>query len=650
MINASWHFSLLVAYVIAIKLSLNFIDIGFLKWITPFTQWISSILHSINLGFNPEYVEVVISALNLHLGLIFGCITLAIIWRIYLKKIVAVPEDGGPDQLQPLALAVYGVLALTKKKSLKDPVSTRRAEQSMYDHLQAALVAIDMLALAALMKAMGYLDTTRGILGISFSVFGVVFIAAWFFAFYARHIFSSQSPESGSYKGTDTEAEKNNRLKRKALLWQLTTMRVVEPLLIFYFSLELVALVIFKERIHSVGFFFGALCLVLGLVSVHSFPKVVDSSSRMAKKISPDEKKVDLSQFGKWGFFSPLAKFVGKSFLYLIISIILLSIAATSRFDSPSAVKSLDGLVSTVLCWLIIIALFCSGIAFLFRKNFRDSSNIQPLPKWARTICAKFVRFCIKFENKLGDYWIILMKHNKTLGFFLIATFVASIVPIAERVVDTAFEYIAGRDISALERAIRAGLQSNHYHAFQIAIWLLFVLVISLILHQIDKGWKLTKMVEQDGKKAERFRNSAIVPFILGAALYVLPKVADYQDKLVDISAKLKRAEDTGTTLAFVTNLFKDKNQSSLPGKERIMALFNDSLDKFIDHGIPLNEENWPLDAWGNEVKIDFFEFRTGVLVLEAVSAGEDGRLMTRDDIIRPMTIFRNIEQQYFQN
>ena len=137
----------------------------------------------------------------------------------------------------------------------------------LHSQAQAALVAVDMLALAALMKAMGYLE----VLEHQLSLVAIVFMTVCFICLFVGGVGAKALREFSKV------AESSGDHGERALQWLIITIRLAEPAFIFYFVLDLMSFLIFERKFHSVGFVFGSILLLFGLVRLHGLIRIVET-------------------------------------------------------------------------------------------------------------------------------------------------------------------------------------------------------------------------------------------------------------------------------------------------------------------------------------------------------------------------------------
>lgn len=301
-----------------------------------------------------EYVDIIFDLIKEHDQFLFGVFTLFIVWETYSAKIISKPELGNRSELPILARSAYNLFEiifrawLTLRQSLLPRWKESEDQKAirLHWHAQAALVAVDMLALAALMKAMGYLDTRELQAGIVVCVFIVVFIFAYFAGRFSTRLFAA----------LEIAARMGDLNAHKAKEWLLITIRLGEPFMIFYFGIQLMAYLMFDGRFHSVIYFAGSAILLYGLISKHSFVAVVKycvSEDHADDEEIPHLRPIAqlLLEFGglmvrilKWVLFVALGI---AAFLGLLLLI----------YGNPADFESLDAEISVVFAALSLLSL-----------------------------------------------------------------------------------------------------------------------------------------------------------------------------------------------------------------------------------------------------------------------------------------------------
>jgi hypothetical protein len=190
--------------------------------------------------------------IRIHLFAIASSVVITYVWYTYSKKIVDTPIEPKIEGLNWPLRKLFRRL----KKFLSN--------QTFKANLQAALVAMDMLALAALIK-LGNQDASlidKGIM--TCVVAAMVFALTMTAALIARW---NLALKGGSKRG-----------RAAAKLWIQITLRLAEPLLIFYFLLQVLAYIATGYPIDTPVLLFAAAIMVLAMVEVHGFTRIVDAA------------------------------------------------------------------------------------------------------------------------------------------------------------------------------------------------------------------------------------------------------------------------------------------------------------------------------------------------------------------------------------
>jgi hypothetical protein len=618
-LNAAWHAILLFAYSVIIHLGIDFVSFRLPDWVAYVVEAIASFARAVGLGWlvNFELVDPVIQLLKAHLRLILGGATLVVVWRVYSAKVVGSPHMGKPSELGGLATTIYGILVLGTRIVRPRQFSAGSVQAMLTSNLQAALVAIDMLALAALLKVMGYLGSIGTSASISLVVLAIVFLMALLSALFARSVFSplaatsmNPSPSLGSkVDGTEPGA----RIESPPhLVWLMTAMRITEPLLIFYFAIELVAFIVFGDRIHSCGFFFGALAFVVALCVKHKLAVIVSKSAELADSGPGDsqlrsEIQEEIAAITLWSVLAPLVKLAcWVSLLSVVIVAALVAIATMRRWWHPDINLSLDALISDGAWWICLFVALCSLLAVFGNKYSRRPGWMYwPLRK-ARLV-----------ESRAVDALAGCMKSRGTLLWCTIALFVAAIVPIYEQLADSAFDVLAGEEAWA-QTLNKVGLRSNHLHGLQVATWMILSLAIALMLWALDDNWGIVKKAETSVAPALR---SMLVGTVSTIMLFALPHVGFWFDALEDRGFRMARAEQT---LSRLSAFERENGDRQMTEQDVENALAEISLLS---------------DGWGRVMKAESERVRDGWIV-SITSAGES--LVTDlDDIVRHVFLKR---------
>jgi hypothetical protein len=666
LLNAAWHSSLLLAYGAVIHFGLDFLDFHLLDGLRAAFAGVLQFLQSIHvqLPIDPAYVTQVIELIRAHVRIIIGAVTLLVVWIVYDRKIIGIPRSGSPSELTGLARSLYGILVmLTRLKSRNvSRGAVTKTRTWLIDNLQAALVAVDMLALAALLKALDYLQNWWMITSIALIVFVVVFVLG---SLSAR--FASKTPPSGVLPprappaadgvaqralpdGTSssgiTPALAPADVRPLTATWLMVTMRLLEPLLIFYFALELVAWVVFRERIHSVGFFFGALALVVGLVVKHSFGRIVSSATASPAQGSDAAGRFDdeVVQVTFITTFRPLLLIVLGTILGLACGTLALSIVAESFFpDAVDDVPSLDGLVTRLVVVCAHGVAYASALAYLFRQRLW----VEREWTWISRITRPFVRACARVEAAVFRVLCGCMKGKWTLLCCILALLVAAIVPIYEQLADQAFK-AAGADGGA--GGARVELKSNHYHGLQIAAWLAMALAFAWMLAVLDRAGGFVGSVEaamerqqsegtEELSAPEANKRCAIVGVACIMLVLGLPHLAQWHDELEIAGFRTALREDTVACLELYERELSRASAEQLAAPGGAQYVKDMLMLPKIGFRRPRScrWEDKLADAWGRDLAVRVDDVQ-GTSVVTIRSAGPDDAVLS-DDVVMTLAV-----------
>ena len=250
--NAFWHSALLFGYAI---FAIGIIDLSFL----PLLDWLASF------EFKWPLAKSIIIELKNHFPVIFSVFVIAMVWKSYKHKLVENPLD--PDNDVDIQRSI--IQRLLKLIGLSPEAISR--------NMQAVAVAVDMLALAFLLKALNKFTGIGVIVSISLIIFVTVFLLVLMVSIYAQRAFSNVVVNKSS--------ELNE--KRKQIRQILFIFRIMEPTLIFFFICELISFVVWGRMHSSSLFFLGAGGLTFALVKTVGIDKLVKTADSMVDSLLP---------------------------------------------------------------------------------------------------------------------------------------------------------------------------------------------------------------------------------------------------------------------------------------------------------------------------------------------------------------------------
>jgi hypothetical protein len=269
-LNGLWHAILLATYAIAISGAITFFQIN-LEFIANFFS-----------RFDDEWllrrIPDVYLFIEQHFSVVSGIVALVIIWQTYHDKIVSEPAHASRNNLGFLAKLIFDVFELIIRGLFRQRLEPIRIRQLLRSNIEAALVAVDMLALAILANRLQMIETFSSIALFSVIVFVIVTILCYLSGRWAMRYFSSSE---GRHRVVVTQTksgiseisvEDSEFLMKK---WWLVTLRLLEPWLIFYFALELISVLLYGQQTHSPGYIFGTTLMLYSIVRSVGLSKVI---------------------------------------------------------------------------------------------------------------------------------------------------------------------------------------------------------------------------------------------------------------------------------------------------------------------------------------------------------------------------------------
>ncbi len=502
--NAVWHAGLLFVYILVIAGIFKF-SFAFFAGFEAFLLLIIEQVDFLKVDLR-DYVQSLFALIREHARLILGMISLYIVWWTYSEKIVGVPTLGRSEELSTFPRTIYDLLEICVRFL---PVPGRKRFNPrifLRWQAQAALVAVDMLALAALMKAMGYLETTGRQVGLVVLVFALVFAITLAIGFWGRRKYfelqtslkrarKAAAAQPGAAPSPAEDAENARDEARQRLWdWLIISLRLLEPWMIFYFALELMSFLIIGERVHSLGFLLGSTLLLLGLIKKHSLLTIVQrcfAQDEIEAGLGEGEPLRDLKDFRE--DFAALIFMVLRVVGY-VVGLVLLIIAVTVVFyPTPESFISLDTEISRLMGALTLLTL----VLFFIGK---------------------------KIEIKVYAFFHALMDNRHTFLFILSALILAALVPIYEKVTSAAVSGVALSPDDGICSVKGLEVTANHIHSLQIVIWLTYFSVVGLLLEASDRKHKIVEGKRLDGGQCEFSRQfvgaillaSGIIFFAIG--------------------------------------------------------------------------------------------------------------------------------------
>lgn len=257
--NAFWHALMLAGYGLA--------AVGFFDWfIQGALRWLVENLPSFNVA---DWIVSFFVELRMHFAVIFALLAIFVVWNIYSDKILENPLNaeresrGDVSHLDWQRRFIYWILT-----------RLRFSQNFIARQMESAAVAIDMLALAFLLKALGQFQENPVIV---FEISLVIFVTVFITVFMIAKILQSKFSEVlilGDQNGLDSV----NRI--------LLIIRLTEPLLIFYFVCELLCFVVWNRMSSSALFFIAAAILTYALVRSVKLQAIIDVTVKMTEELA----------------------------------------------------------------------------------------------------------------------------------------------------------------------------------------------------------------------------------------------------------------------------------------------------------------------------------------------------------------------------
>lgn len=247
--NAFWHAILLLGYGAA---AFGVIDIA----IPNFYQWLVELLRSISA---PSWIVSLIISIGEHGPFIFAIFTITWVWRTYRSKILDNPLDGNVQEHWQSRFVMW-LLNLA-------PFLPR---QFVHSQGQAIVVAVDMLAIAFLLKGLNALQSVQDVWVISQIIFVSVTVTTLAVCYGCKFAFGELLDETVQQK---SDGER--------LTYFLFLLKLIEPLLVFFFVVELMSFVIWGRLESSPLFFLASGLLVFALLRDVTMRGIIDVAKTM---------------------------------------------------------------------------------------------------------------------------------------------------------------------------------------------------------------------------------------------------------------------------------------------------------------------------------------------------------------------------------
>jgi hypothetical protein len=238
--NAFWHAILLFAYGVLTVAAIDFV-------LPDMFNRLLDLLREIDA---PQKIKDLGTEIKNHIYVALSTTTIVIVWNAYTSKIVENPfaveerSEGVQRRLVRWLLHTVGASAGFVGRQL-----------------QAMAVAMDMLALAFLMKSLEMfgaphlLESYGRVALISITIFISVFSVTLITSYVFRRQFKAL-----------LRSAKTSPRDLSSLATVLSILRIIEPLLIFYFLCEMMSYTVWRHLTSSSLLFIGAALLVVGLI------------------------------------------------------------------------------------------------------------------------------------------------------------------------------------------------------------------------------------------------------------------------------------------------------------------------------------------------------------------------------------------------
>lgn len=259
--NAFWHMMLLLLYGLGAVGFFDFLIQGGIDWMIA---WLRTV--PISDGIRNFLIEV-----KMHFSVGFALFTIFVVWAIYKKKIVENPLDAAVEAADAKAKLDWQRRLIRWLLSKFGASSTFIARQ-----MEAVAVAIDMLALAFLLKSLDtFKESPLRVFEVSIIIYLTVFLV----------VFGASRTLSRAFQLLLLSDESSTK-KSRSINRMLLIIRLAEPLLIFYFICELICFVVWGRMSSSALFFIASAILTFALVRSVGLTAVVKTTADMANALA----------------------------------------------------------------------------------------------------------------------------------------------------------------------------------------------------------------------------------------------------------------------------------------------------------------------------------------------------------------------------
>lgn len=280
--HACWHAGLLLTYLVAIDV------------LAVVAQYFGLFLNNFNL---PDYLHFLHAPwewfrdrFNSHVVVYAATLAMAYVWFQYTTKIVSKPTKPDPKESPFFLRRLFS----RWKDRLTD------SNSRVFWNLSACLVAVDMLALAAVVKSgekliqfpegvnvrettifelnervVNSFNTTflAATITVTIAVFVIVGMLCLLSAYLSRRFWS------------DLARSDSTRQSEMAATFIVVLLRLLEPLVIFYFIVHSMAFMATGVPLHSPAFLLGSSFLVAALVQYAKFSEIIAAAHEQVLSI-----------------------------------------------------------------------------------------------------------------------------------------------------------------------------------------------------------------------------------------------------------------------------------------------------------------------------------------------------------------------------
>ena len=253
--NAFWHAILLFVYGILTVAVIDFVLPDLFKRLIAYLREIDA----------PQLLRDIGTEIQNHIYVALSTLTIIIVWKAYTGKIVENPFE--------VAQASEG----TQRKLVRRLLQRVGASADFIGRqLQSMAVAMDMLALAFLMKSLEMFGAPRLVesyVRVAL-IAAIIFVSVFLVTLTTSYVFRRQ------FKSLLLSA-KSNVEDFSDLVAVLSILRIIEPLLIFYFLCELMSFTVWRHLTSSSLLFIGAALLVVGLIKQAGMSNIRKTAEEM---------------------------------------------------------------------------------------------------------------------------------------------------------------------------------------------------------------------------------------------------------------------------------------------------------------------------------------------------------------------------------